>query len=235
MSKCISVFLIDLDEPNPDASSAVKWASLLPSSERERARNFISSVDRARYVASRVALRHLLGAAGATVHQACSFSCSAAGKPYLPGGPEFSMSRSGNIALVAISPQLSVGVDIERIRPVEVPAAWRQRFPALDRVAAIGPRIAPDPSVEFLRAWTRLEALAKRHDAPMGALLDQMLPPSFTATRVHDLETIPGYTTALACAEDGIPAVVKTRWSAPATPDNTASLPAACYPESCGR
>jgi phosphopantetheinyl transferase len=82
-----------------------------------------------------VALRHLLGAAGATVHQACSFSCFATGKPYLPGGLEFSMSRSGNIALVAISPQLSVGVDIERIRPATADPPARLKSKTLGSTA----------------------------------------------------------------------------------------------------
>lgn len=78
------------------------------------------------------------------------------GKPFIPGGPCFSISHCKNALAVAIDDR-PIGIDIESIRPL---------IPALvERTMNLGEQqlIAsdPDPARAFIRLWTRKEALLK--------------------------------------------------------------------------
>lgn len=107
------------------------------------------------------------------------------GKPRLPGVPlSFSVSHTEGRALVAISSDASVGVDIERHRTLRMSpprqAAIVEAASALailPHALAVTPKgpldreadtLAVDP---VLSAWVRLEALAKFDGAGMARLL----------------------------------------------------------------
>lgn len=106
------------------------------------------------------------------------------GKPVLPGAPfSFSLSHAAGRALIALSPGDFVGVDIERQRALRMSAP---RQAALIEAANALP-LVPDASVieklppdrvgatlagdRVLRAWVRLEALAKLDGSGMARLL----------------------------------------------------------------
>lgn len=72
-----------------------------------------------------------------------------AGKPYVPGGPEVSISHSGTLAACAVGPR-AIGVDLERARAVS------PRLVARARAAGY------DGETEFLLWWTAREANCKR-------------------------------------------------------------------------
>lgn len=107
------------------------------------------------------------------------------GKPTLPGASvSFSISHAAGRALIALSSRAQVGVDIERQRTLRM-AAHRQA--ALIEAAHVLPMAMPasphcDPAPvsetvvagdgdPVLRAWVRLEALAKLDGVGMGRLL----------------------------------------------------------------
>ena len=83
-----------------------------------------------------------------------SFSFGEHGKPFLPGGPAFSLSHSGSLAVLAVSGG-DVGADAERVAPV--------REPLLSRVLTEAERrwAAEDPERRFAFLWTRKEAALK--------------------------------------------------------------------------
>ena len=71
------------------------------------------------------------------------------GKPYIPGGPEFSLSHSGTLAVIALA-DVPVGADAEKDRPVGDAVRLR---------ALTGAERAD--SRDFLFFWTRKEAALK--------------------------------------------------------------------------
>jgi 4'-phosphopantetheinyl transferase len=87
------------------------------------------------------------------------------GKPHCPGGPQFNLSHSGDLILLALDPSRPVGVDVERARPgLDWRPIARRVLPpaeaeALERLAlAAGGEAAAEA---FLAAWCRLEARLK--------------------------------------------------------------------------
>lgn len=90
----------------------------LPAEERERAEQFLREEVARRWVASRWALRRVLGSYLDEEPAGVRLEIGEYGKPRLAGGggPQFNLSHSEGLALVAVA-ELEVGVDVERIRP----------------------------------------------------------------------------------------------------------------------
>lgn len=106
------------------------------------------------------------------------------GKPYFPDFPtvQFNLSHTSGAVLVAVSDE-SVGVDIEKIRPVS------QR--AMRRLADVSTEKA------FFKSWVRREARAKRSGAGIGVMLESETPLQ-QGEYFHYLETFPGYVAGVA-------------------------------------
>jgi len=80
------------------------------------------------------------------------------GKPYLPEGPFFNLSHSGDLAVLALSPEVPVGVDVEtlqRVLCVEPLARWA--FHPEERDFFLE---EPGPE-RFFSLWTRKESYVK--------------------------------------------------------------------------
>ena len=77
--------------------------------------------------------------------------CNEYGKPYLPGKPEFSISHSDDFAVLAVSGDQPVGVDIERIGRV-TPRVIRK----VSNMDA-----ASSSELDLALEWTRVEARLK--------------------------------------------------------------------------
>lgn len=71
------------------------------------------------------------------------------GRPYLPGGPQVSISHSGTLAACAVGPQ-PIGLDLERARAVSPQLTARAR------------KAGYDDRTDFLAWWTAQEANCKR-------------------------------------------------------------------------
>ena len=125
--------------------------------EAARAARFATPALRRRYLRAHAALRAIL--AGFT-DAPLEFARREKGKPYLVSAPEvrFNLAHSREMALVAVTREVEVGVDIERVRPLPEYAAIAQRyFPEGST--------APASARDFFRHWTRFEALLKAHGA----------------------------------------------------------------------
>ena len=84
------------------------------------------------------------------------------GKPYIPGGPEFSLSHSGALAVIALA-DVPVGADAEKDRPVGEAVRLR---------ALTGAERAD--SRDFLFFWTRKEAALKCLGTGVDRSLDSL-------------------------------------------------------------
>ncbi len=84
------------------------------------------------------------------------------GKPYIPGGPEFSLSHSGALAVIALA-DVPVGADAEKDRPVGEAVRLRALTGA-ERADSRG----------FLFFWTRKEAALKCLGTGVDRALDSL-------------------------------------------------------------
>jgi len=154
MPALLDIWRIDLDR---DGERLLAHTGQVGTAERRRGVAFARPADRAAYLASHVGLRMVLALYG-PMHG--DFHRDGYGKPRLPGAPEFSLSRTRGLAVIAIGDR-PVGIDIEAVRPL------RLTEPAIAWMVA---RRNTSP----LEAWTALEAWAKWRGCGMGQLLERL-------------------------------------------------------------
>ncbi|MCB1019522.1 MAG: 4'-phosphopantetheinyl transferase superfamily protein [Bryobacterales bacterium] len=161
-----------------DGGEASRGAGLLSSDERERAARFVYDVHRERFTSRRAILRRLLAAYIGTAPQRIELHYGPNGKPYLPGGElELNLSHSADRALLAFA-RRPIGVDLEKLRPVEDALEIATRFFSPPETAELAQLEAEERSGRFLDLWTKKEAFVKA----LGVGLSRPLP-SFTVPR----------------------------------------------------
>lgn len=163
----VALYLVDLDARGASISDALDW---LTPAERKRYENQIDGATGKRFAIGRASLRKLVDSSGGVK----DFSLGPNGKPHLPDGPHFSFAASRDHALIAVSADGPIGVDLEAVRDVVVPTDWQEIHPALRALDGGRERSSEASAVRFLRAWTKLEALVKRD----GGKLSQALYPN---------------------------------------------------------
>lgn len=135
---------------------------MLSSDELARASRFVFDRHRNYYLVRRLALRELLGQYLDRAPSDVRFAYGSYGKPELPGEAlRFNVAHSGDLAVIGLTEQDRLGVDVERIRELQDIDSLAQRVfsrPELDVFHAL-----PDPSKTqaFFNCWTRKEALVK--------------------------------------------------------------------------
>ena len=177
------------------------WEQLLSPDERERAQQFRRPRDQREFVVCRGALRLLLGTFAGRDPAALRFAYGAHEKPALEDEAcSFNVSRSHRLAAIAITSAGRIGVDLERVRPVDVDALADEYLPAADR--AILSRVAPaDRARAFFALWVRREALVKATGGGIVVPADRAVPEA-DGLWLRDLDLAPGYCAALAADGD---------------------------------
>jgi 4'-phosphopantetheinyl transferase len=162
-----SVFWADLDA-HPGL------AHLLSADELARAARFRRAVDRDRYVAARGLLRRLLAERAPQSPAEIRLEIGPQGKPALadPGGVAFNISHSGRDALFAFSTEGQVGVDLERVRPLDPLALAASCFSVAER-AELGELPAARRLGAFFDGWVRKEAVIKADGRGVSLGLDR--------------------------------------------------------------
>lgn len=187
-------YRLDLpDRPGPDPlgddiPGDPRW---LDRRERDRAAALRDPATSRRYVSAHLQLRILLASVSQTTpddividHEACTACGGDHGRPFVPGGPHFSLSRSGSWAAIALSNTERVGVDLE------------VRHPAEDLEPLRSDLLAPDEhSNDLLRTWVRKEAFVKASGEGLNRSL-ATVPPD--AGPIHDLPLPEGIVGAVA-------------------------------------
>ena len=109
-------------------------------------------------VAVRLCAAETLGAENGQLR----FACTATGKPYLDGVPDFCFSVAHTDGAVALAVStIAVGADVERLR--EAPRGVAERFFTPEEQA-----YCAGADDRFFEVWTRREALAKRMGTPLA-------------------------------------------------------------------
>jgi 4'-phosphopantetheinyl transferase len=191
--------------PAPDARSVHVWRlslalapqelatceAVLSPDERLRAARLLAPPHCRRFVAARGQLRMLLARYLQKTPADLRFAHGPTGKPLIEScGIHFNLSRSGDIALVAVSRE-SVGIDLEEVREVEYEQIARQLL-AEAAVREIAQAAPADKAGLFCRHWVRLEARLKA----LGLRLGESCPD----IPVYDLDAGPRHCAALATA-----------------------------------
>ncbi|HET7598849.1 MAG TPA: 4'-phosphopantetheinyl transferase superfamily protein [Gemmatimonadales bacterium] len=168
------VFSFPLELPGRQLEQA---APVLSSEERTRAQRFRFARDRDRFVAAHVWLRAILGRATGRQAAELELERDAFGKPALRSGGErdqirFSLSRSDDLGLVAIRWVEEVGVDLERVRPVDDALAIARRMFAAAEHDALHALPRREQLDAFFGYWTRKEAVVKSLGRGLACPLD---------------------------------------------------------------
>lgn len=91
-------------------------------------------------------------------------------RPFVEGGPNFNISHAGELVVCAMSNIAQVGIDIEKIVPLDL-AAYRQQMTPEEWTDISG---ADDPICTFYHYWTRKEAAIKADGRGMGIPLQEV-------------------------------------------------------------
>lgn len=188
---------------------------LLSDDERRRADNLATVDARARFVAGRARLREILGRRLGISPAGIAFTYGPHGRPLL-AGIGFSLAHAGDHAALALGPGPMLGLDLERLQPVD-PATAHQYLSSREQ-AEISALPADARDLARLRAWTRKEAVTKalgvglaadfaRVEVAMDPEPGLRACPGEDARRWHLSEPAlaPGFLATLAVRADGDP------------------------------
>ena len=153
---------------------------ILTDDELERADRFSIEIDRQRFIAARGTLRSILSRYINIDPGYLRFNYNQYGKPFL--APEFSsyrlnfnLSHSGSMALYAITRNMEIGVDVERVRSDFEYEEIANRFFSVNEVAILR-TIPTEKKLEaFYNCWTRKEAYIKAHGKGLSLPLDSFV------------------------------------------------------------
>ena len=173
----VDVTVVDIAALGAMLCEAERRAPRLSGVETQRRNRIADQASAQRYTAAHVALRLVLERQLGRAAGRAPFALGAHGKPSLAGSPaSFSLAHSDRFALIAVSANGPVGVDIEEPRSLRLNP--RLRALLIAAAQSIGPPFAAASMTDdqdTLRAWTRLEALAKASGLGIGAILGAVL------------------------------------------------------------
>lgn len=145
-------------------TSFVEDRQLLSPDELARASRFHFEKDARKFTTARGRVRSILSQYTGLSPRELSFENSPQGKPSLSHPAKdirFSVSHSGDKALIAVSLGFEVGVDIEHIRPDVETDKLAARFFSAAECSAIRALPAQCQVSAFFRCWTSKEAFLK--------------------------------------------------------------------------
>jgi 4'-phosphopantetheinyl transferase len=169
----------------------------LPPDDQRRAERFLRRGAARRWAASRWALRRTLAQYLDQPAAQIGFESDERGKPRLRDGDgrlEFNLSHSAGLALIAVTAERAVGIDVEVVAPRENPVALAERALPPEEAAAVRTADSEQQLGAFYKAWVRHEARLKCLGTGLGS------PPPSEAVAIATVEVGPEYEAAVAVA-----------------------------------
>jgi 4'-phosphopantetheinyl transferase len=209
----VDVWQARLDLP---AQALERLHASLSADEMQRAARFHFLTDRDRFIAAHGFLRAVLARYLHCQPDQLTFSMNPYGKPALQAHPlEFNLSHAGEVALIAVTRERRVGIDVERIRQEISSQSIARQYFSKSEVGELQRLSLAQREIAFFTCWTRKEAYIKAQGLGLSlplASFDVSLTPNepavLRATRpnpweaarwtLFSLEVDPGYAAALA-------------------------------------
>jgi 4'-phosphopantetheinyl transferase len=213
----VHVWRFSLDGPQAGVASL---GMLLAPEERERARRHRFGRDRRRFVVGRGTLRRILSPYVGCPAERLPIGYGSHGKPELGGAKEaarrlqFNLAHSRDTALLAVSRDRRLGIDLEWIRRVDEARIAARFFSRGERTAVLRQQGAARRR-SFFSCWTRKESYVKatglglsiplqdfevqaRAGQPAQLLRTEWNQAEASRWRLCDLPALRGYAAALA-------------------------------------
>ena len=178
----VHVWRIKLQQPG---SLLEKFRSTLEADELHRASRFHFEKHRSGFVVARGFLRDVLSRYLKSKPEVLRFSYGDYGKPALDSRLKFNLSHSHEIALLAITEDKQIGVDVEHIRADFATEDIARRFFSHSEVESFNRLPTEEQVAGFFRCWTRKEAFIKATGRGLSQPLDAFdvtLAPGVAAT-----------------------------------------------------
>jgi 4'-phosphopantetheinyl transferase len=171
----VHAWRVALDWPEARVSQLYE---ILDADERARAERFYFRRDRLHFIVCRGVLRIILGRYLNLAPHQITFCYNAYGKPALDEAlnglaVRFNVAHSGGLALIAVTSDREVGVDLERMRPEIADLEIAQRFFSPQEVAVLQAISKDLQRQAFFNCWTRKEAYIKAKGLGLSLPLDQ--------------------------------------------------------------
>ena len=143
-----------------------RFNCLLSKEESVRADNFVRIQDRERFICFHGALRIVLGVYTNTPPQLIDFKKDRYGKPELSGDAahsevRFSLSHSQDVALIAVTRDRKIGIDVEYLRPMGDAKDIVQNYFSHDEQRVLFSLSEDEFQQSFFICWTLKEAYTK--------------------------------------------------------------------------
>jgi 4'-phosphopantetheinyl transferase len=171
----VSAWVVDLCRPPVPPDELFRR---LTADERVRAANYKIAKAREQFVIGRGLLRGLLADFLGTAPEAVPLCYLPSGKPILDAGRaagsaplHFNLTHTDGVLVLAAA-RRRIGVDVERVRPVENADGLVERYFSAAEAAAFGLLPQRYRLAAFFRGWTCKEAVIKAAGSTVGCLAD---------------------------------------------------------------
>jgi 4'-phosphopantetheinyl transferase len=149
-----------------DPSALRRLKSTLEQNELERADRFIFDPDRNHFIAARGILRDVLGRYLQCAPQTIDFVYGTRGKPAISSAGSrhplcFNLSHSHGLAVIGISRERELGIDVEMIRLDFASEEIAERYFSAKEIADLNKLPTEQRTDGFFLCWTRKEAYIK--------------------------------------------------------------------------
>ena len=177
----VHVWRLDLNVP---ATQVSQLNQTLDDDERARGARLVFYQDRSRFIAAHGFVRRLLGSYLGLTPEAVRYDIAPRGKPQVRAVRRdavvplrFNVSSSDDTALLAVSLDREVGVDIEKIRPRRDCLGIAERFFSPRETSALRRLGDQEQTSAFYRCWVQKEAYVKATGQGMFLPLDSFAVP----------------------------------------------------------
>jgi 4'-phosphopantetheinyl transferase len=201
-----------LVQTNDESVSLQGFEDILSSVEQDRASKFKFEADRRRYVTAHAALRSILSVYVNSPARELQFASGPYGKPTLAPIHDrkkiaFNLSHSHEVALIAVTQDREIGVDVEWVRENFAFDEVAQRFFTTREVAALHALPLRLQREAFYKCWTSKEAFLKAKGTGLSGQLDEV-EILFIDDAVRVKGTIPNFSLIEITAEGGYTAAL---------------------------